>query len=356
MLKNIEHVYELSAEYKISSEDILMIALNACGVKTSFGFSRLRIRLRMINRPDDEFRLIIAPGRNFSPFEIVDDILKLNGVSIATIREYEIDNAVIGYFRRNGTVITLNSNSRSHCTGCAFCPNTLEGASDPKVIKVEELISSLKILANSQNKHSLKHIKEVNLSTGCFLNEDRAIEHLLIVKEALIAMECEAQIGLLSSVIRSNEALYRIKKEIGDFHLILTIECFTNREFILKESKSSLTPNKMPAIFKYAKEIGIDTDFTYIIGLDDIEVACENFRQIAPFLTRFPNLQVYQPHNPLMDYYAVKEAKEITYYLNARKKIESIFITSKLRPLSWENYRPLWYFEFANEPLISIRS
>jgi hypothetical protein len=92
------------------------------------------------------------------------------------------------------------------------------------------------------------------------------------------------------------------------------------------------------------------------VGLDDIDIAAEYIEQIVPFLTRFPNLQVYQPHNPLMDFYTARGAKEITYYLRARKVFESVFTNSCLRPLSWENYRPLWYFEFGNELLHCIRS
>jgi hypothetical protein len=42
---------------------------------------------------------------------------------------------------------------------------------------------------------------------------------------------------------------------------------------------------------------------------------------------------------------------DLEFYLAARRTLEQIFAPSGLRPESWRNYRPLWYFEFAGAPL-----
>ena len=46
-----------------------------------------------------------------------------------------------------------------------------------------------------------------------------------------------------------------------------------------------------------------------------------------------------------------EEAKSLEFYVQARIEIENIFKESDRRPRRWENYRPLWYREFANELL-----
>jgi hypothetical protein len=356
MLESVIQAVTLARRFSMPLEDVLLISLNACGLRTDLGTPRARLRLRMKERPADEFRLILATGRPFSPFTMDEDMIYLNSEPIANFREIQDDLAVIGYFRRQGTVITLNSNARSYCTGCAFCPNTMEGAFDKPRLTVDELVTSLKFLARSRGLEDLSSIVEVNLSTGCLAEEDAALDHLKVVRNALWNVSSTAQIGFLSSVLRSTDVFEAIAESIHNFHLVLTIECFQNRDLILKSTKSSLTPEQMPDVLRVAKEVGHDTDFTYIVGLDNPDVAFERFHALLPYLTRFPNFQVYQPHSGVMDTFCTQGADNLEFYLHFRQRLEALFLKTELRPLSWENYRPLWYFEFAGEPMSCIRS
>ena len=317
--------------------------------------SRVRFYIRLHSRPEREFHLILATGKENSPFSIRENVLMIKDQEIASIRNPYDDAAVLAYFRDNKKVITLNSNSRSTCTGCVFCPNTLEGASDPKALTLKELTNQLKILTKFNNLEDLSLVREVDLSTGCFGSESPAIDHLVLVKNALKEFNCHAQIGMLSSVLRTDKCFERIKKEIGDFHLILTSECFERREEILKDSKASLTPNMMPDLLSRAMKYGHDTSFTYIVGLDDIEIMEYYVNKMAPYTNRFPNFQVYQSHDPIMDIYAAKGSHKIDFYLESRKRIENIFVHTPLRPKAYANYRPLWYFEFVGESLYELR-
>lgn len=131
MLDKLEDAAALSREWQINEEDILLIALNHCGVRSSLDKARMRFRLRLDSRPDDELYFILSLGRADSPFELTGSEIRLHGRRIAEVTGLEDDDAVLGYFRNGRKVLTLNSNARSQCTGCAFCPNTLEAASDP---------------------------------------------------------------------------------------------------------------------------------------------------------------------------------------------------------------------------------
>ena len=356
MLESLNQAAKLSTTFGAPIEDVLLIALNASGLATQMMSSRMRLRLRLNSCPDQEFRLILATNRALSPFKVEDDILFLNSEPIARVREFQDDTAVIGYFRRDGTVITLNSKSRSHCTGCLFCPNTLEGAGDRRQTTKAELVRTLRVLAKSRDLGNLSSVVEVNLSTGCFGGETETIEHLRLVRHCLDKMNCDAQIGLLSSEIRSDEAFSETARAVGPIQLILTVECFSNREAILKASKASLSPDQMPALLARAKNNGHDTSITYIVGLDEPDVAIDRLSEMKPQLTRFPNFQVYQPHNSLMDIHSAASADALSFYLSMRRRLEDLLDDTDLKPESWSNYRPLWYFEFRGEPLTCIRA
>lgn len=348
MIESLQQATELAAEFGICTEDILLISLNAMGLKGIHTDSnRVRFYARLHVRPDREFRLILSTGRSNSPFTISGGELYFKDSAIATVRDEYDDAAVIGYFRGNKDVITLNSNSRSVCTGCVFCPNTLEGSSDPPIIELDALTRQLRVLADFNGLADLNGVREVNLSTGCFGSEQPAISHLILVREALARLNSNPQIGLLTSVLRSRACFEEIKQEIGDFHMIMTTECFSRRDEILKSSKASMTPEMMPHILKDARDAGHQTSFTYIVGLDDLSVMEHYVRQMSPYVTRMPNFQVYQPHDPIMDRYAADGASSLEYYLRARKILEEIFVTSSIRPEAFANYRPFWYFEFA---------
>ncbi|MGW2600234.1 hypothetical protein [Streptomyces klenkii] len=54
--------------------------------------------------------------------------MRLNGEKVGEVDGIEDDDAVLGYWRGGTRMLTLNSNARSQCTDCVFCPNTLEDA------------------------------------------------------------------------------------------------------------------------------------------------------------------------------------------------------------------------------------
>lgn len=353
MLKSLEHAEDLSATYGVCKEDIIFIALNAMGLSNQgTETNRMRFYAKLGDRSEKEFRFILSTDRPFSPFRIESGELLFREHPIAHTRGEYDDAAVIGYFRGSKDVITLNSNSRSLCTGCVFCPNTLEGSSDPQMLEVKELVGQLKILARYNGLNDLSGVREVNLSTGCFGAETPALTHLNVVRQSLNNLKSRAQIGMLTSVLRSGNCFEQLRHEVGDFHLIMTTECFGRRDEILKASKASMTPEMMPGILRLAREAGHDTSFTYIVGLDDLDLMERHVSQMVPYVSRMPNFQVFQPHDPIMDAYSASGADTIEYYLEARKRLEGIFTGAAVRPQAYANYRPFWYFEFGKESLV----
>ncbi len=354
MLGGLSEVEAVARKWDVNDEDVLLIALNRCGVRSHLDKARMRFRLRLRSRPETELFLILSLGRASSPFELDEGEIRFHGEPIADVTGLEDDDAVLGYFRNEQKVLTLNSNARSQCTGCVFCPNTLEAASDPRLAALDDLTAYFSALVEDFELDDMSGIEKVTICTGCFHYERLALEHLASVREAMATHNCDGSIHFLSSVLRSEDGLDAAAR-IGPFHLTLTAECFGRRDVVLKQSKASLTPDAMVEVLRAARERGLVTDYTYIVGLDSPDLALRWLPALAEQATTFPRFQVFQPHTDLMDVFVAGGAGDIEYYLRMRKEIERLFVDTPLRPQSWENYRPLWYFTFAGEPLSCVR-
>lgn len=274
---------------------------------------------------------------------------------IADIENLENDDAVLSYFRNGTKVLTVNSNARSACVGCTFCCTGLQDESDPHLNALDDLQQYLSLVRDTLGWTDLSSLDTLAVCTGCFHYEDRAIDHLAQFRNLLHQYRSKANIHFLSSVIRSKEGFERIQREVSPFHLTLTIECLSKRNIILKDSKASLTYEKMIEVLDLGKQYGCKMDFTYIVGLDSFKILSDKLPILADQVNTFPRFQVFQPHGSFMRAFASRESQEIEYYLQARKFIEKLFRDRPLRPRSWENYRPLWYFTFADEELSGVR-
>lgn len=355
MIESLSHVAALSREWGVNEEDILFIALNYCGLDSVWDKSRMRFRLRLDSRPEEEFFFILSFGRTESPFRLEYGEIRLRGRRIAVVTGLDDDDAVLGYFRNGHRVLTLNSNARSQCVGCAFCPNTLEAASDPRLAALNDLTAYFSaIVTDFDLGGDMSMVEKVTVCTGCFHYEHLALQHLREVREAMTAHSCGGAIHFLSSVVRSERGLDDLA-ELGPFHLTITAECFDRRPVLLKDSKASLTPQEMVNILAGVRQRGVVGDFTYIVGLDPADAALDQLASFIPVTTTFPRFQVFQPHNSFMELFIADGARDIEYYLYMRRGIERLFAPTGLRPQSWENYRPLWYYTFADEQLTCPR-
>ena len=307
--------------------------------------------LRLLDAPAVEWHVIVPTGQQASPFELANQGLYLEGRRIADARLVEHDDAQLGYARNSGRVVTMNTNARSACTGCVFCPNTMADANDPAIASSDaEIQQWISVFIRKYRWQDLSGVDEINLSTGCFGAEQRAVEHLLRLRVLLGQFGFRGRLGILSSVIRTDDGL-RALRDAQPFALFLTLECLTRRALLLKESKADLTPSDAVEVLQRARTFGHHTGVMLVVGLDPLDALVEWLRDAAPYLTDFPNLQIYQSHGPYMDVFRTPGAHDLVFFVEARRRLESILEPTSLRPRAWQNYRPLWYYEFAGEAL-----
>lgn len=337
-------------EHSVPALDALMIALNYHGMQPYGEHPRSRMRIRPLDN-DETWQIILPLDNDRSPFTMTEGGFELDGAPVAALVGSENDDVVLSYIRAGGRSLTLNTNARSRCTGCLFCPNVIEDAADSTLDTESELEQLLRWIAADEGWGDLSEVDVITVCSGCFYNPESAIEHLGQLRVAAERLGFDGRLHLLSSVIRSDEDLRQLADVAGACHLTLTLECFTRRELILKDTKASLTLDDARRIMDTCRELDILADYTYVAGLDGLDASIEGIVALAPHCTTFPRIQVYQAHNDYMRRAQNKDASELEYFLKIRNAVEEVYANLDLAPISWENYRPLWYSEFNGRPV-----
>jgi hypothetical protein len=215
MLVDPAHVQRLSEQYQVNPEDILLIAINACGVANAQPSRRMRFEFAPFRREADPVYLIPSFDRKASPFHVEGTTLLLNDSPVGTVRNLKEDDIVMGYFRNGHFNLTLNSNARSICTCCVFCYTRLDHASDPRMSEAEELDAYFAFLQSDLGWQDLSPIKKITVCSGCFHIEERALRHLELVARIAAQHGFNGELHILSSVIRSRSALQHIADHLS---------------------------------------------------------------------------------------------------------------------------------------------
>lgn len=345
-----ESLHGLAEEHDVPWVDLLLIAANLEGARSSTNYPRVRTQLRPRGTGED-WQIILPSANPISAFVLDDAGLWLGSELVAEHRALENDDVVLAYIRAGGRSLTLNTHSRSACTGCLFCPNVIEDASDTTLDGVNDHAEVLAWVCADNEWEDLAGVEVITVCSGCFRSPDTAVKHLTDLRKAAANKGFHGRLHLLSSVVREKRHLEQLAQEAGPFHLTLTLECFTRRSFLLKESKASLTLDESCRILDQCQETGMLGDFTYIAGLDAFSEAVAGLRKLADYVNAFPRIQVYQAHNNYMQWVRHPEARQLIFFIRLRKAIETEYAKRGLAPRSWENYRSLWYSEFAGCPV-----
>ena len=340
---------EAAGELGIPAVDAICIALNLYGVANGPNG-----RHRMLVRPLEEtnpFLIITPTGKVDSPIFMADGRLWLGNHDIAEIVDICPDDVVAAYLRADDTRLTLNTNHRSTCTGCVFCPNVIEAPADTIRNAASELGKFLDFVIADRDWDGLAHLEKISVCTGCFDHEDAAVAHMVALGRAACTRGFTGNYHLLSSVLRSRDGLKRCVDELGSFHLTLTLECVTRRTTVLRASKADLDLDACIAVMERAAQADAFVDVTYIAGLDPYDVAVDALLRLAEVMTTFPRIQVFQVHNDLMEVLRSPGAHDPRWFFQLRSSVEPALARRGLRPLAHENYRPLWYTAFAGRPI-----
>ena len=365
MLKNIEHLIKLYSKYNIPTEDLLLLDLNLSGVKLKLQSRRVRFELESTNK--DIFSLshsrnifnfyLAIPTVDRSPYFFKNGSLFFNSHVIGKARGVTEDFCDSSYPRRGGTVLNINPNARTSCRGCKFCYTVFQVPRDKEcILSDDKLRNFLENWIKKFDIANLSHLMQIAIVTGCFPNEQKVVDFLKMAKNVLNDFSFKGELFYFGSQIKSERALLELKK-IKPLGICFSLECFDNknREYFLRDVKRDLDLDTIKERLIFANNLGIRTNFSYIIGLESLETIKKGFCEFLPYTNSFPIVNAFQAHKgqKLLRY---NEADKIDYYIKARKIIEDIFMQTALRPRPWENYRSLWYLKFGEEFLDDIRT
>ena len=346
----------LAEEFEVPLTDVLCLALNLHGLASRHENARIRYQLVPLDEdPARPFLVITPTWVPDSPFAIRDRHLYLGDERVGTIPLAENDDVVLSYLRQDGRLLNLNSNSRSTCTGCMFCPNVIEDPADARLKTAEDLDRFVRWVMADYGWTDLRHLEKITISSGCFQTDRAAIEHLAALRQVAEGYGFGGVYHILSSVIRRPEALRECVERLGRFHLTVTFECTTRRSLLLKDTKADLHLDACLRVLDDAMEAGATADITYIAGLDPYEVSRETLRRVAGHVNGFPKIQIYQVHNALMRGHRAPGAEKLEWFLHLRRDVEPWLAAAGVRPVLYENYRAMWFTAFAGAPIVGPR-
>lgn len=363
-IKKLSEIEKLSVSYNFPFEDVLFIDFNRQGVVMDTDFERIRFYFQLSENPYfkesrksgiKNFFFAVPTHSGISNYNLKDSSLYLESEKIGTVHDIQNDTCDSSYPRRDGTVLNLNPKSKSTCHGCAFCHTFKQTAKDISKLSTEEfLIKYIEEWLKKYKKPDLSYLYRVDIVTGCYGSEEEVLKMLFLIRNICLRYNYKGEIFYFGSEITSKRAFDRLK-EIEPFALCLSLECFKNRDKLLRFHKAGISLEGAKEILNMSKEKGFGTHFSYVLGIEPLEVVLEKMKEFLPYINRLPVVNIFQPHTKDQIKLLTPEASELKYFLDVRKGLEKIFGPTGYRPRIWGNYRCLWYIKFQNEYLIGAR-
>lgn len=352
-----ESMAKLSLAYNIPLKDVVFIDFNRTGVYLPGDEVRVGYRVRFktkIHKSDTDYYVtyfaLPVRSRNDSSYYIDSDKLFYCGHELAEVHDLCLDTCDVSY-SRGPNLLNINSRSRGSCRGCRACVHNYKNFYDSTVIKDAENIVSIeqikRFFGTQERKGvTIPDLKQVAVVTGLFGSEESVVDHMEKLYMELSFRGFAGELVYFGCEVNSDRGLDRLSK-LGNVTLIYAVDNFTKREFILSPSKRHITLEMAKSTLLRAKQVGINTTYAYIVGIDVLNALRDGIDYFSDCITKFPIINIYQVQTGGQLSVMEPDARKLEYYLQARQVIEVCFRGSVLFPVRWENFRPLWYETFA---------
>ena len=355
MVESFDEYERLSEKYNLPVSEIILMDLNRCGIYLPNNEVRVDFRVRFKAGILDSYNSWYAlPVRNENdtPFKAQDGNIYLFDKVIGSFDELRLDTCESSY-QRGPHLLNLNSRSRSNCGGCKACVHNYHDFYDSTVIRDNTPLRTSEDINNffDQKNIDVEKLVQIAVVTGLFHGEKNVLEHMNLINKVAKDRGFNGELMYFGCEVNSPEALKELS-EIENFKLIYAVDNFTKRDSLLAKTKSLITLNKAHETLSSAKDLGIKTSISYIAGIDELKELENGFTLLKDSFTSFPVINIYQIQNADQTKILNDEARELEYYILARKRLEKLFHDSGMKPKRWENYRPLWYDYYENERVL----
>lgn len=323
-------------------------------MRSSFKLADTDLFAYATERGERDYYLAL-PVNPASPFSIVHGEMFMDGALVGHTIEPTEDICDSSYPRRGGTSLNINPHSRTSCRGCEFCYTAYQVPLDLKMLVLEsDLRRFFDGWLEANSLKDLSHLIQVSVVTGCYRTSEELCAFLLRLRDVLGSYQFRGRIFYLGSQI-TTPAQLEMLRGIQPFGICYSLEVFERRE-LLQTKKRALSIEAARDLMACAREMGNEVNFTYIVGLEPLDVVDRYFGTLATSINKFPTVNILQLHKNHSSTLLDPSAISVEYFLQARVIIEGIFQDTSMRPLVWEDYRSLWYLTFSGSPLNGTRT
>jgi hypothetical protein len=358
ILRSKDVFRDLSARYDIPGSEIRYIDFNRTGVRMPQGEIAPGLRVRFVATVDTfgtKSTWFALPVRSDfdSNYSMHDGNLFFGDEIIGKVDKTEFDTCDVSY-QRGPHLLNLNSRNREACGGCKACTHSYKGIypMEPQVSLVTEDQLRDFFEVKQESGLDMASLQQIAVVTGLFGDENKVVEHMRLIETVVEPMGFKGELMYFGCEVNSKEALSELSS-IENFALVYAVDTFSDRANLLNPKKSKNSLDTARTTLELAQNMGIETTFSYIAGLDSLAQMQDGFKLLLPSVTRFPLVNIYQIQTPGQLAIINNDAKKLEYYVQARIMLEDMLKDTLLRPRRWENYRPLWYDTFAGEMLPS---
>lgn len=307
----------LAEKYGMDIQSLHTLNMQRLGVCTDLEPNAVRIDVEFLYK-DKVFHIPFARNQN-SPYKILDGRISLgdSDFNLTLINLKEDLPSSPYYFRGSETnsILVINSTFLSSCSQrCTFCEQTIAPPGKSRYslkFSTERLFDKV---MDEQNLPSLGNLAQISIVTSCAGTEERAAKLVLGYKQEAEKREFKGKILFASNEIRSEEAL-RLLADTGNIILAFTVECFANRIKFMPGSKGSISLERIREILSFGKNLGMETTYFYILGLDDLQVMRRGFTSLRDAIDIAPTCPTYQPQGGVDNIVT----RPLEYFLEARK-------------------------------------
>lgn len=355
-ITNIEEGMSISSLTEIPISEIIFCEFNRRGIGLELSQVPITHRARFLCRDifSNKLMYFALPVRERSETQFwidKDNKLRFDSAILGQTTNLEEDTCDCSYFRKDKKIFNFNSHRRGECHGCVFCIHNYDITilnDQEEITGKNQIHNFLKIVLGRNNIQDLSRLEQIAVVTGLFGEEELVVKHIADIRSIASGMNFSGSIFYLGCELKSKAALDEVKN-YGPFSLCYSLDCLTQRSRRLTAIKRDTDVSSISQILAYGNSIGLETTFSYIVGLDPLEDLSQGIGEIGKYVNRFPIVNIYQTQHPSQKKILTPEANSLAYYISARKIFESVFHGTKMRPHNWENYRSLWYHYFRGE-------
>jgi hypothetical protein len=329
---------KLQKKYSTSRKELIILDIQRIGIKSEFDDSVVKLQIKFTNDENIYHKPIINNPRSIYSIKN-NKVYVYNEETDFGIKELIEDSPRHYYFRGKKTLV-INSTFLETCQqGCEFCEQTTAPINKRRYslkLSPKEIFT---LIEKENDLKNLEELKQISIVTSCAGTEERAIYLLQQYVDEARNRGFVGKVLFATNEVRSEEGLKKLVK-IGNVILAFTVECFSNRRKFMPGRKGDIELSEIKKIFKIGKQLGLETTYFYIFGLDNHEDMELGFRYLKDSITIAPTGPNYQPQG--------KEKAlvypSLEYFLKARKIYARVHEGLE-RFESNQNFRSLWPLE-----------